>query len=70
MTPSLWVTDVPHNNNGTFTSAIGDIPGYFFFQGNGQLWVYGEQSFAKNTVSLPKATEQELTAMPAFHYAQ
>ena len=25
---------------------------------------------AKNTVVLPKATEKELKAMPAFHYAQ
>lgn len=41
-----------HNNLGSFTSSIGDIPPYFYFSGGAySLWVVGETTFASGTLS-------------------
>ncbi len=42
---------IPHNNQGTFTGALGDIPGYFFSINGGDIYVTAETSFSSVTLT-------------------
>lgn len=70
ITESAYSLNSTDGNRGTFTGGIGDIPPYFYYVGDSTLSVFGETSFAFNTLTRAGTIENNAVVQIGNMYYQ